>query len=277
MSKKDKSKNSKNKSALTATTADRHDLYERSVQTPEIEVPFVSKTFKNLRKRHALSLREDFCGTAAFACEWVKSKDGRTAIGLDIDDEVIAWGANRHVDPTNQKAERVKILKQDVRSEVTIKSDLAVAFNFSYWIFKDRPTLLEYFRSVRNSLVKDGAFFLDIYGGPEAQIPQEEQRKVSGGFTYVWDQDEFNPIDHSIVNYIHFRFKDGSKLEKAFTYKWRLWTLPELKDILAEAGFTSTIIYWEGEDKNGEGNGVYKAKKIAPNDPGWVSYIVALV
>ena len=69
-------------------------------------------------------------------------------------------------------------------------------------------------------------FFIDAYGGWESHQPMQEHRKIKEGFTYVWDQDEVCPIDNGVVNYIHFEFKDGSKLKNAFTYEWRLWTLP---------------------------------------------------
>ena len=37
--------------------------YENSVQTPEQHVEIYDKMFKYIRKREAMSLREDFCGT----------------------------------------------------------------------------------------------------------------------------------------------------------------------------------------------------------------------
>ena len=52
--------------------------------------------------------------------------------------------------------------------------------------------------------------------------------------------------------------------------------MPEIREILYEAGFTQVDIYWEGtdEDKN-EGNGIYTPSDIGDADPGWVCYIVA--
>jgi hypothetical protein len=65
-------------------------------------------------------------------------------------------------------------------------------------------------------------------------------------------------------------------MENAFSYHWRLWTLPELREILYEAGFSVVDIYWEGtdEEKN-EGNGIYMPSETGDADPGWVCYIVA--
>ncbi len=92
---------------------------------------------------------------------------------------------------------------------------------------------------------------LDIYGGPEAQVLQFEERECDG-FTYIWDQDVFNPLTHEYRCKIHFRFPDGTELQDAFEYHWRLWTVPEVRELLSEAGFRSVAVFWEGADDEGE-------------------------
>ena len=52
-----------------AEQADRHHLYQESVQDTETEIDFVEETWADLRNRPAELLREDFCGTAQTACE----------------------------------------------------------------------------------------------------------------------------------------------------------------------------------------------------------------
>ena len=69
--------------------------------------------------------------------------------------------------------------------------------------------------------------------------------------------------------------KAGSKLKKAFTYHWRLWTLPELRDMLAEAGFSRVHVYWQGSDEDGEPDGDFTVVETAENDPAWIAYIVS--
>ena len=65
-------------------------------------------------------------------------------------------------------------------------------------------------------------------------------------------------------------------MEKAFSYDWRLWTLPEIREILDEAGFTEVTIYWEGTDEEcNEGDGVVEPAETGDADPGWICYIVA--
>ena len=77
--------------------ADRHALYEQAVQCAEAEIDFVDETFEKLRGHKATWLREDFCGTANTACEWVRRGPNNRAIGVDLDSEVQQWGENHHL------------------------------------------------------------------------------------------------------------------------------------------------------------------------------------
>lgn len=259
---------------LTAATADKHRLYEAAVQAPEFEVELLTQVFKRRVGRRPLSLREDFCGTAYLCAEWVRSHPERTATGIDIDPSVLAWGRANHVEPLGEDATRVTLIEGDVRDGGGPRHDLVVAFNYACCFFKDRATLRGYFESVLPHLAPDGLLFIDQFGGWEAQQVQEEERKYKG-FRYVWHQAAFNPIDHHMKAHIHFRFPDGTAMEPAFTYDWRLWTLPELQELLAEAGFRHVECLWEEDGEDGTGNGVFHPRKKVRNDPGFNAYLVA--
>jgi hypothetical protein len=153
--------------------------------------------------------------------------------------------------------------------------DCILAMNFSYYGFKKRKVMLQYFTSVHRGLAEDGLFMLDAYGGSDSFIEMDEERDLDG-FTYIWDQNHVNPITGDIVNYIHFEFPNGSKIKKAFTYEWRFWTLPEIKDVLIEAGFSDVHVYWEGTDEDGDGDGVWEINTRGEACAGWVAYIVAV-
>ncbi|MFU8896884.1 MAG: class I SAM-dependent methyltransferase, partial [Gammaproteobacteria bacterium] len=259
-----------------ADLADRHELYEASVQSVAHEVEFLESAFDELVGRKPLTLREDFCGTAAAACEWVRSRRTRSAVAVDIDPQVLAWGRTHHVEALKAKQrERVRLIEGDVRTAETGPTDITVAFNFSWWTFKTRAALLEYFRAVHASLAEDGLFVLDIYGGSDAYAEQEEETDY-GLFTYVWDQHGFDPITARYICYIHFRFPDGSELPRAFSYDWRLWTLPELRELLAEAGFARSVVYWQGEDEKGEPSGEFSIVERGEADPAWITYVAAV-
>lgn len=265
---------SKKKFKYSAKTADRHELYQLSVQAPEYEVAMIQKMYKRVFKKKALSMREDFCGTALLCATWVKSNVERTATGVDLDEPTLNWGRTHNLAPLGEDASRVTLIQEDVRADRPGKFQVINALNFSYWVFRTREDLCGYFKKVRDGLDDEGIFLCDAYGGWESQQPMLEPRHIKGGFTYTWDQDTFDPITHEVRNHIHFEFKDGTQMEKAFTYEWRYWTLPEIQELLKEAGFSEVRVYWDQADDDSEED--YRPATRAENQPGWLSYIVAV-
>jgi len=256
--------------------ADRHALYELSVQEVSHEYDFINKTFRDIRGYNAHSLREDFCGTAKMCCEWVSHRVKNTAVGVDIDPEVLAWGKKHNLGKLKSDArKRITLLQSDVNQAKTKPAQVILAMNFSFQLFKQRESLRNYFKSVQKSLADDGVFFLDAFGGYEAYSETEEKTKHKG-FTYIWEQEAYNPITGDMTCHIHFHFPDKSRLRKAFTYEWRLWTLPEIRELLEEANFSKVTVYWEGTDEeSGEGDGIYSPSLQGDADPSWVCYLSA--
>jgi len=270
--------------APLSARADRHALYQHAVQSVDAEIDFVDETFKALRGRNASTLREDFCGTALTSCEWVRRRTTNTAHGIDLDQPTLDWGAEHNLAalPSARRG-RVHLHNENVLTVRTPKPvDIVLAMNFSYFIFKQRSLMIRYFSSVRRGLAEGGVFMLDAYGGSDAFKEIREKRPIKKGprgigpFTYVWDQAHYDPITGDTRCHIHFHLRDGSKINRAFTYEWRLWTLPEIKEILAEAGFARSTVYWEGTDaKTNSGNGHFEPAEHGEADLGWICYIVA--
>lgn len=273
------SKNNKKKTKISsgptmAEQADKHICYEESVQCVESEIDFVDTTFLKIRKRLARTLREDFCGTTNTSCEWVSRRKTNKAVCVDLDEDVLDWGKTNKISKLSiDQQKRITILNDNVLTVKTDKVDIVLAMNFSYWILQERKLTIEYFKKIYNTLVKDGIFFVDAYGGYEAFQELVEKTK-NKNFTYIWDQHRYNPITGIAKNYIHFKFKDGSKINKAFTYEWRVWTMPEILEMLTEAGFKPTV-YWEQADEDGEGSGVFIPETEGDADAGWIAYVVA--
>ncbi len=167
---------------------------------------------------------------------------------------------------------RLKLIEDDVFNVELPPVDIAVAFNFSYWIFNTRDTLRGYFEMVRKGLNDQGLFICDAFGGSEALDEMEEETEHDG-FTYVWEQATFDPISHDMQCYIHFRFPDGSAMKRAFSYRWRFWTLPEIRELLLEAGFGDVTIYWDRSDDDEDSD--YVPVERGDADPAWIAYIVA--
>ena len=269
-------KQARSKKLRKADTEDKYVLYEQSVQSTEFEYEFVDDNFKRLRGREAKLLREDFCGTAQMCCEWVRGRDTNQAIGVDFDPEVLEWSRANHIAKlSDEQKARVTLLQEDARAVKTDPVDIVLAMNFSWQIFEERKILRDYLASVRDSLVDDGVLFMDIFGGYEAYQELEEKTKHKG-FTYVWEQASYNPITGHMVCHIHFNFRDGSKMKKAFTYEWRLYSLPELQEILTEAGFSKVTVYWQGwDDEEDEPDGNFLPATEGEADPGWICMVSA--
>ncbi len=265
--------------ATLAERADRHKLYELSVQCAEAEIDFVDATYRNLRGHNARLLREDFCGTSNVGCEWVRRRSTNRAIGIDIDDEVLQWARMHNCAAlTPAQLKRLQLIRGDVLKADTKAPDIVSAMNFSYWLFKDRKHLKTYFRKVRQVLADDGILFLDAYGGYDAFRSIVEEREIDTDgwlFKYTWEQEVYDPISGGLICNIHFDFPDGSRMERAFRYDWRLWTLPEIRELLTEAGFRTIQVYWQGWEQDGEPDGDFQPVDTGEAEAGWICYLTA--
>lgn len=265
---------------------DLHYLYEAAVQGVETDLDFASRVFRRKTGRNPVTLREDFCGTAALACEWVNRSPRHRAWGVDINPDVLGWGHEHNVAYLKPGAHPPHLLCEDVLHARTPPVDLLFALNFSWCIFKTRDRLRAYFECARNALDPGGIFILDLYGGTEAVEAKREPRQIEKhiatdgtkipSFTYVWDQALYNVIDHHVVNHIHFTIPGYGTVNKAFTYDWRLWTLPEVRELLAEAGFVASEVYLHGWTDEGESDEIYRRRTTYENSLGWVAYVTAL-
>ena len=271
-------KDSKSKKKM-ADTADKFRCYQKSVQSPEHEVEFFLRAYKDAFRKKAYTLREDFCGTFSICCEWVAGSKKRTALGVDLCPETLQWGRDNNLSKLNDdQQKRVRILEQDVREKNRPAVDILAAQNFSFWIFKTRKEVVEYFKVARSNLQKEGIMIMDMMGGAECfsegLTDKRRVKKGKKGFHYHWTQHSYNPINHDAEFYISFKFADGSKMKRAFTYQWRFWSIPEVREMLAEAGFSDSYVYWDIEPDEDE-ECQWVKKETAPSDPSWVSYIVA--
>jgi SAM-dependent methyltransferase len=267
---------------------DIHWLYEASVQNVDTDLDFGERIFSKHRKRKPTKLREDFCGTAKLACRWVERKKKHQAWGIDFHQPTLDWGVKYNTpDLTGDQLKRLHLLCGDVLNTDTPKADLVFALNFSFCVFKQRAVLLSYFKAAKKSLNKDGVFIMDIYGGTESVTAKSDDvREIPGlttpegveipDFEYVWDQAEYNPINHHTTCHIHFKVPGYGRFEKAFTYDWRLWSLPELQELLIEAGFSKAEIYLHDFDDEGESDEIFRLRKTYENVQGWVAYVVGV-
>jgi SAM-dependent methyltransferase len=257
---------------------DKYWYYSASVQSPIDDVRFYDRVYHDARGKSPRVLREDFCGTFINCCEWVKLGPERRAIGVDLDPEPIGYGREHYLPKLDAgQQSRVTIIQDNVLSPGLPKADLICAMNFSFFIFKQRKELVSYFKNCLEALEPGGVLSIDCFGGSECTEPNEEETEYEDeGYSYFWDQDGFDPLTHHAVFHIHFKRKGEKKRLNVFTYDWRMWTVPELKDALLDAGFSEVKTYWEGTTDDGEGDGNFHLAEKGEVCESWVAYLAAL-
>jgi len=256
---------------------DKYDVYTEVVQSPEHDAKFLRTLYRKLAGKDPVTLREDFCGTHALAHAWVKLGPHMQAVGIDIDREPLAYGLKRD-EAKLTAAQRTRLIAKqgNVLTTRLPRADVACAFNFSYFCFKTREQLLRYFRQVRTSLNARGIFVLDIFGGPQHGEPSCDTRRF-GKVRYQFEQESFDPISNRALFHLNFQ-RDGERMRKrVFSYDWRMWSIPEVRDILRDAGFSETLVYWEGTGRNGRGNGKYSRRDKGESCEVWTAYVIGTV
>lgn len=260
------------KTALSAF--DKYHAYAQSVQSPEADARFLRVLYRNINKREPTILREDFCGTFSLCCEWAKLGADKRAIGLDIDPEPLGYGTHNYLSQLSEdQRSRVTTLERDVLVRYSKRSDIICALNFSYFAFQERATLLTYLRACRASLKRDGLMVVDTFGGSQHHEPSLDVKRLPG-LTYYFEQEHFDPINNRTRFSLHFRPKGSRTKRKAFTYDWRMWSIPEIRDAMQDAGFKDVEVYWEGTARNGRGSGKFHRRSRGEPCQVWLAYVV---
>lgn len=227
----------------------RHALYELCVQSTKHLVPFLRAVHQNA----PTTLGEDFAGTAALSHRWVNHVEGGSAVAVDLDGDAL-----RH----RGEHERIESVQGDVLA-CSLPADVLFVGNFSIGYLHTRADLVTYLRHALSRLRPGGIFVCDTYGGesafligevhrdhyitgddlPEALIPHLGKR-----VRYTWEQREADPLTARVTDVCSFRVVDGRgtiehELPDAFVYRWRLWSIPEIREALDEAGYASVEVY----------------------------------
>ncbi len=234
-----------------STGLNRYDLYELCVQNPGALVALL----RAIHGGEARVLGEDFSGTAALSRAWVREVEGGSAVAVDHDAEPLERARG---------IEGVRAIVGDVRTASepgTDDVDLVWVGNFSIGELHTREALLVYLRHARLRLNAGGVFVCDTYGGESAflvgdvhrhhPVPPELADRLGlprgSRVRYTWHQRHADPLTGMVENALHFRIERGGVVEHelpdAFVYRWRLWSVPELRDAMLEAGFGAVECY----------------------------------
>ncbi len=211
----------------------------------------------------ARTLREDFCGTAGVARAWVRGARGRRAIAVDLDPVPLA----------RAKAPGVRTVRDDVLA-CPLKADIISATNFPVGYWHTRRELVRYLTQCRKRLLARGVFVCDTYGGATAftrgTMVRDVRTPAGVRVRYTWEQREADPMSGLVEDAIHFRAdRDGEIVYQeadAFVYRWRLWSIPELRDAMDEAGFARSEVYAELGDAVDESGRAYARPVSDPSE-----------
>lgn len=248
----------------------RFTLYELAVT----DAPRLARFILAAHGRSPRTLREDFSGSGALARAWPGLVPGGAALAVDLEAEPL-----RHA-----KAPGVRTLRADVL-DCPAKADVIAATNFPLGYFHTRPELLAYLKHARRCLNPKGILLADLYGGRDALTPLTIRRKLRGPrgerIEYTWEQREADPATNLVLDTLSFKVaaKPGAKprvLKDAFVYRWRLWSIPELRDALTDAGFRAVDLYSRmGDAVDGDGNLYVRPHDASDElDENYVVYVV---
>jgi len=248
------------------TTLDKHLLYELCVT----DGPRLARFLRAVHGKDPTILREDFSGSAALARAW--AFEGLPAVAVDFDPLVLA----------RAEAPRITTLVADA-ARCRVKADIIAATNFPLGYYHTRKALLAYLKNTRLALRPKGIFAADIYGGSDSFRPLKLTQKLRGPagqrIAYTWEQRLADPVSGLVLNSLSFDIKQGTrarKLHDAFVYHWRLWSIPELRDALTDAGFRSVEVYSRlGDAIDSDGNlHVLPLDPLQDLDDNYVVYVI---
>jgi len=247
---------------------DKHDLYERCVQSPAQLVPMLRAIHAGQRAAAApassrLTLAEDFAGTAALSYLWADASPDHHAIATDLDQPTLMRR------PDHPRVTRIVADVRDIPAAAPANhahhADICFVGNFSIGYLHTRAELLDYLKSARARLNPRGVFLCDTYGGESAFTLGEVHRDhpFPGGrrVRYTWEQRDANPLTGMVTDVLHFEIDRAGMIEHelpdAFVYRWRLWSVPELLDAMHEAGFDATPVYDKDPDATDDDGNAY--------------------
>lgn len=223
-------------------------------------------------ERAPVRLGEDFCGSGALSRRWVASQSARRATCCDLDGAALA---------KLKGIKGIRAVKRDVIANTppldkeAQRADVLFVGNFSIGYIFTRAALVRYLKRCRSRLQRSGVLVIDTYGGATSFVPGALKRKIKLGMVaagaskdqpsgeavvhYTWQQQLADPLTGMVTNALHFRVAvDGqvvADLPDAFVYHWRLWSVPELREAMAEVGLRKIKVFAQVPTaKDEEGN-----------------------
>ena len=259
---------------------DIHSLYELCAQNPPRDAKLLRAIHADATRtpRKSLTLAEDFCGTAALSRAWCDLSPNFSAVATDIHAPTLARAKQ-----LSASYDRIKLIRADVRKVNDPADLIAVLnFSIcELHARRDLVAYFKHARTrLAKRKGGGGVLICDLYGGADSYqtglldqtiSPPRDHPAAKDRILYSWEQRTADPLTARVVNAMHFdvtsgfgypagpRRADSAPQERtqprsasrpphqvfldAFVYDWRLWTIPELREAMHEAGFKHTSVY----------------------------------
>lgn len=278
---------------------DTLELYRWAVQDPETHAILLHTMYERLRPgRHPVVLREDFAGTSAESVAWVILRHGRRAVAVDLDRPTLEWAQRRAVRLLGPLASQISFVQGDVRSvgpPDVPHADIISVLNYSILYQREPEELLSYLQHAINVLAPGGILVLNLFGGAARIEPGTTRRLVMPNprlstespipaFEYLWEVRNYDRTSQRLDCRIHFAVPDSSapdrtrEVRDAFRYDWRLWSVHELVEACAQAGFSDVQVWRHICDSSKGAAGVFLGC-VEPDSlhalETWTAYVVA--
>ncbi|CAM8897958.1 unnamed protein product [Rhodiola kirilowii] len=283
----------------------KFSLYQQSVQSPKGDISYLLKFFlMYVGGRVPLHFQEDFCGTALLSTEWIRNDTRRTAIGLDLDLEALEWCLENNVSKIGSDGySRISLFHGNVLQpgeSVLLKCRIReLMSDIKLQSLQDdaKPDSVDSSIQMNSNMATDEKFQKNSLLLPARDIIcafnysccclHKRGELVTYFRHYIWEQEEFDIVQRKTRISLHFHLKkQQKKIRHAFSYSWRLWSLPEIKDCMEEAGFQS-VHFWMRQmpdtenSKITEGFGVgrdlkYEEVTKFEQQDAWNAYIVGV-
>ena len=235
--------------------------YEAAVQNVAFTLRFCEQHFKRKRGRTPLSLREDFAGSAQIAHAFAQR--ARRAVAVDHDESVLDYGKRHHA-----KGAGAHVVVADVCTHLNETFDLVLAENFSWGVFHAQSELLRYFENARLSCNDEGALIFDVMAGHDLKKKWRREHD-----DWAFGERTYDPLTN-VGTFVLELFDDDAKgLIDAFVYRWRLYDLAHLRELLLQAGFSEVELLANAKHKK-QSYRVCKKFELATID---VRYMIAWV
>jgi len=230
--------------------AEYFDLISQTFVNYEKECDTLEKIWKNTCRKKPKSILDVACGTGSHAV--ILAKLGYEVTGIDVSKPMIKKAEEK----ARKKRIRAEFHVQDMRKiKLGRKFDCAICMFGGLGYMLTYQDLTNLFSGLKQHLIRNGLFafhFWNIRGVRPSPYRSWIRVQDKGLTVYRLSESNFDPQTNIITLGMNFIVIEKDGLVETFSelHKVRCFTLAELRQYLADNGFSLVTAYdWDAEDK----------------------------